>query len=58
MTNNTLKNRVRFSTTIGKDTEKILREYSENTMVPISKIVDCAISEYVANQSKERQTSE
>lgn len=43
----TLKNRVRFSTTLQKDTVKKLKEYSEITMIPISKIVNQAILEYI-----------
>ena len=43
----TLKNRVRFSTTLDKETLKVLREYSEKTMIPITKIIDSAILEYI-----------
>lgn len=47
-----LKNRVRFSTTLDKEVERKLKDYSKQTMIPISKIVDSAISEYVEKNSK------
>lgn len=47
-----LKNRVRFSTTLDKEVERKLKDYSKQTMIPISKIVDSAISEYVEKKSK------
>lgn len=56
MSNDTLKNRVRFSTTLNKETERALREYSQKTMIPISKIIDCAIHEYLENQIRKGQT--
>ena len=49
MSKEKLKNRVRFSTTLDKETEKQLKEFSQLTLVPISKIVDKAISEYISN---------
>lgn len=42
-----LKNRVRFSTTLRIDVERALKEYSKKTDIPISKIVDKAISEFL-----------
>lgn len=42
-----LKNRVRFSTSLDKKTIQALKEYSDKTMIPISKIVDAAVQEYV-----------
>ncbi len=47
-----LKNRVRFSTTLDKEVERKLKDYSKQTMIPISKIVDSAILEYVGKNSK------
>lgn len=47
-----LKNRVRFSTTLDKETEKQLKEFSKATLVPISKIVDNAIVEYLFKNCK------
>lgn len=37
-----LKNRVRFSTTLDKEVERKLKEYSKQTMIPISKLADKA----------------
>lgn len=47
-----LKNRVRFSTTLDKEVEKKLKDYSKQTMIPISKIVDSAIKEYIDMRRK------
>lgn len=49
MSKEELKNRVRFSTTLDKETEKKLKDFSQLTLVPISKIVDKAILEYISN---------
>ena len=46
-----LKNRVRFSTTLDKEVEKRLKEYSKQTMIPISKIVDSSILDYISRKS-------
>ena len=45
----TLKNRERFSTTLSKETVIKLKEYSNESMIPISKIMDMAIEEYLKN---------
>lgn len=37
-----LKNRVRFSTTLDKEVERKLKEYSKQTMIPISRLADKA----------------
>ena len=50
MPKNELKNRVRFSTTLDKEVEKKLKEYSKQTLIPISKIVDNAILAYISNK--------
>lgn len=47
-----LKNRVRFSTTLDKDVEKKLKEYSKQSMIPISKLVDTAITRFIENQKQ------
>lgn len=47
-----LKNRVRFSTTLMPETEKALKEYSMRTDIPISKIVDKAITQYIEKNGK------
>ena len=47
-----LKNRVRFSTSLDKKTVQVLKEYSDKTMIPVSKIVDVAVQEYIKNHKK------
>lgn len=42
-----LKNRVRFSTTLDKEVERKLKDYSKKTMIPISKLLDTAILKYI-----------
>lgn len=50
-----LKNRVRFSTTLDKETEKQLKEFSKSTLIPISKIVDSAILCYIKSTKNTMQ---
>ena len=52
MSKDELKNRVRFSTTLDKKTEKQLKEFSKKSLIPISKIVDNAIIEYLSKNSQ------
>lgn len=47
-----LKNRVRFSTTLDKNVERKLKEYSNQTMIPISRIIDLAILEHINSKRK------
>lgn len=47
MPKNELKNRVRFSTTLEIETEKKLKDFSAETDIPISKIVNNAVNEYI-----------
>lgn len=54
MSKNELKNRVRFSTTLNKEVEKKLKEYSEQTLIPISKIVDNALLAYISSKPSQR----
>ena len=44
-----LKNRVRFSTSLDKKTVESLKDFSDKTMIPISKLVDIAVKEYIEN---------
>ena len=46
-----LKNRIRFSTTLDKDVERKLKEYSKQSMIPISKLVDTAIARFIESQN-------
>ena len=52
MPEDTLKNRIRFSSTLSPDIEKILKQYSCDTGIPISKILDKCIKEYVERNPK------
>ena len=47
-----LKNRIRFSTTLDKDVERKLKEYSKQSMIPISKLVDTAIARFIESQKQ------
>lgn len=46
-TNRGLKNRTAISTAIDKDLYRRLKEYSEKTSIPISKLIDKAIAMYL-----------
>lgn len=52
MSNDTLKNKVRFSSTLPPEVDKMLKDYSKETMIPISKILEMAIVEYIKNNKK------
>lgn len=54
MPKNELKNRVRFSTTLEIDTNKRLKELSQKTEIPVSKIVNNAINEYIENKENSK----
>ena len=45
--NRGLKNRTAISTAINKDLYRRLKEYSEKTSIPISKLIDKAIAMYL-----------
>ena len=45
--NRGLKNRTGISTAIEKDLYRRLKEYSEKTSIPISKLIDKAIAMYL-----------
>lgn len=49
MCQDTLKNRIRFSTTLSKESNEKLKEFSHQTMIPISKLMDIAISRLIEN---------
>ena len=50
MANDTLKNKVRFSSTLTPEVDKVLKDYSKETMIPISKILEAAIMEYISKR--------
>lgn len=52
MAQDSLKNRVRFSSTLSPEVDKALKEYSQKTMIPISKILDMAIVEFISKERK------
>lgn len=51
-TNRGLKNRTAISTAIDKELYKQLKEYSEETGMPLSKLFDKAISMYLESVRK------
>lgn len=53
MANDTLKNKVRFSSTLSPETNKMLKDFSKKTMIPISKIIEAAIIEYIRNNKRD-----
>lgn len=50
MANDTLKNRIRISTTLKPETNELLKKFSEKTQVPISKIIENAIIKYISEK--------
>ena len=52
MVKDSLKNRVRFSSTLSPEVDKALKEYSQKTMIPISKILDMAITEFMSKGNR------
>lgn len=54
MSKNELKNRVRFSTTLEIETDKRLKEFSAKTDIPISKIVNNAVNDYIDKRENEK----
>lgn len=50
MANDTLKNKIRFSSTLTPETDKRLKEFSQKTDIPISKIIHNALNEYIDNK--------
>lgn len=53
MANDTLKNKVRFSSTLTPEVDKMLKDYSKQTMIPISKIIEMAITKYINENKKD-----
>lgn len=51
MSNDTLKNKIRFSSTLSPDINQMLKKYSKESMIPISKILESAIREYIERHS-------
>ena len=47
MANDTLKNRIRISTTLFPETKKKLNDYHKKTQIPIATIIENAILQYI-----------
>ena len=47
-----LKNRVRFSASLDKKTIQELKEFSEKSMIPASRIIEVALKEYMLKYQK------
>ena len=52
MSKDTLKNRVRISSTLSPLTNEKLKEFSEKTQIPISKIIENAVLEYIEKKGE------
>lgn len=52
MASDTLKNKVRFSSTLPPEVDKMIKDYSKKTMIPISKIIEISIVEYIERNKK------
>lgn len=52
MASDTLKNKIRFSSTLTPEVDKMLKEYSKQTMIPISKIIEMALIKYISESKK------
>lgn len=50
--NRNLKNRTAISTAIGNEVYKKVKEYSDKTSIPISKIIDKALEMYLETVDK------
>ncbi len=51
-----LKNRTRISTTLDNDIYRRLKEYADQSYVPITKILDQAVTMYLDSKGKNHQT--
>lgn len=47
-----VRRREMFTTTLSKDLKEELKEYSDRTMIPMSKLVEKAITEYLTKGTK------
>lgn len=52
MSKDTLKNRIRISTTLTPETNNLLKNFSEKTQIPISKIIEKSVLEYIENNGE------
>jgi len=52
MKKDTLKNRIRISTTLTPETNDMLKDFSNKTDIPISKIIEKSILEYISKNGE------
>ena len=52
MPKDTLKNRIRISTTLFPETKEKLNEYAKKTKIPITTIIEDAILEYISEREE------
>jgi hypothetical protein len=52
MSKDTLKNRIRISTTLTPETNNLLKDFSGKTQIPISKIIEKSVLEYIKNNGE------
>lgn len=52
MSNDTLKNRIRISTTLFPETKQKLNEFHNETQIPITTIIENAILEYISKNGE------
>lgn len=52
MASDTLKNRIRISTTLFPETKEKLNEFHKKTQIPISTIIENAILEYISKKQE------
>ena len=50
----TLKNRLRFSTTLAPEVKDRLDAFSKETDIPVSRIIERAVNEYLDKYSKKK----
>lgn len=50
--NRRMHRRIRISSTLSKSTNKMLKDYSKQTTIPIRKIVEVAIVEYISRKGE------
>ena len=50
----TLKNRLRFSTTLAPEVKDRLDAFSKETDIPVSRIIERAVNEYLDKQEKKK----
>ena len=52
MANDTLKNRIRISTTLFPETKQKLNDFHKQTQIPIATIIENSILEYISKRGE------